>query len=249
MGFSDALSDLVSGNDNGQARGVVTAVREDGLLNVRVNGGMAYGVPAITSYSSRTPGDVVQLVHSAGTWIVVGKFGADTAFVGPTTQPLDSQAYTVGTNVPNSNYTGSEVGMSPNYPGPSVLLALSYYNGSANVLSTGASGKTNVYVYVSRSVYAVDPSPVALRLLAHNVNALPKASALMLYDVSAFTEVDFTLEVGERKMIKLPSDWVSAIVAATPTIKGFAIAPNPTITQAVSRYTLLSPTAGAFRAV
>lgn len=253
MGFSDQLAELANLSTAHGLRGIVTGLCENGQVNVRVDGGMLYSVPCTTSYSTRTPGDVVHLALSSGIWVVTGKFGGDPSFVGPTQKATRFQVYSMTDNTPFSALGGTELGVVPGQRTGTVgYLACGFWDvvGGTNKLTTGAAGKTNVWVYVARDQSAIDSAPVALKLYPHNTDQLPLSGALTTVATSnALTDVGFTLERGEQKMIKLPSDWVTAIKAVTPTIRGFVISPNPTSADAMSRYILMSTTAGAFRAV
>jgi hypothetical protein len=130
-----------------------------------------------------------------------------------------------------------------------VLLAWSYYNGTSNSLTSGAAGKSSLSVAVSRSnVPHGQREAVNLQLCPHNYNTLPSGTTPITLDTASFSTVMFRLEVGEMRMIPLPADWLTAIKAATPTIKGFAVQPVTTSPWQAS-YAIFSATSGGFLAV
>lgn len=235
-------------------RAKVSAYREDGLVNLSYGTAPLYGIPCLSSYTNRAVGDVVQVLDlGSNTWVVLGRLGApDVTPAGPTTQNVGYSLYNTPTMLLRGYYDpGYEgyVGTNGAAGDLPVLLAWTYYNGTSNVLTTGAAGKTTVSVAVARSNVAHGQrEAVNLQLCPHNFNALPTGTTPISLDTDSFTPVLFRLEIGEMRMITLPTDWVAAIKAATPTIKGFAVQPVTT-TPWQSSYTIFSPTSGGFRAV
>jgi hypothetical protein len=231
-------------------RATVSAYREDGLVNLTYGTAHIYGVPCLASYSKRTIGDTVQVLDlGSNTWVVLGVIGnPDTAYVGPNTQNTGYSMYSTATLAAQGTIDPAfegYVGAASDNNTP-VLLAWSYYNGTSNVLTTGASGKTSVTVTVARTnVLHGKSTAIDLRLCPHNFNTLPTTISL---DTDSFSPVVFRLEIGEVRSLSLPSDWVTAITATTPTIKGFAVRPLIT-TPWDSSYVIFSRTSGGFRAV
>lgn len=233
---SEKLAALVGGHRLTSVRGTVTAYREDGRINVRVNGAQMTKVPCVLSYTGRTVGDTVELIQYAGRWLCLGRTGADSAFTGPTVQDLATGQYRQDQHTSIGQGDLSVDGTQS----PPVELAIGYYNGTSNVMNTAASGKTNGWLTLARiATPHGDPGPSTIQVVPHNHNALPAT----VVPATGFTQLQTQLELGEIRNVALPSDWVTAIKAATPTIKGFILQP---ISGSLSR---LSATSGGVRFV
>jgi hypothetical protein len=230
-------------------RAVVSAYREDGLVNLRYGTSSLYGIPCLASYTDRSIGDVVQVLdlgHSV--WVVLGRIGGgDSEFVFPTTQNNGYQQYYLDTltsrGMTDIGYEGYIGSSGTNNERP-LMLAWSYYNGSSNSLNSISAGRTFATVCVARSnLLHGKREAVEMRLCPHNYNALPSTITL---DTASFSPVTFRLEVGEIRNVALPADWFAAMTATTPTIKGFAVQPV-TATPSQAGYAIFSQISGGFR--
>lgn len=256
--MSDAARLLADLTRNGKAvktlRATVSAYREDGLVNLSYGTTPMYGIPCLASYTGRAVGDVVEVLDLGNnTWVVLGRIGGpDVTATGPNTQNSGYSLYNTTTMLLRGFYDpGYEgyVGTTGATGDVPILLAWSYYNGTSNVLTTGAAGKTTISVAVSRSnILHGQREGVNLQLCPHNYNALPSGTTPIALSTDSFSAVYFRLEVGEMRMVTLPADWVTAIKAATPTIKGFAVQPVTTTPWQAS-YAIFSATSGGFLAV
>lgn len=251
---ADLLAQLTaSGRPVSTLRATVSAYREDGMVNVTYGSAAIYGIPCLASYTNRKIGDVVQLLNLGNsTWLVLGKLGgADTSYTAPLTQNSSYGMYDTTTLAPrnplDAGYEGL-VGAGSAKDSP-VLLAWSYYNGSTNSLTTAAAvaGKTGMVVTVARTgKLHGQRKAVEMQLCPHNYNALPTTTITL--NTASFSPVVFRLEVGEVRNITLPADWWTALKAATPTIKGFAVRPLTT-TPWQSGYAIFNTISGGFRTI
>jgi hypothetical protein len=253
--MSDAASLLSKLTTNGSSvttlRALVSAYREDGLVNLRYGTAQIFGVPCLASYTNRKIGDVVQVLNlGRNAWLVVGRVGGtDSSWLAPTTQNTGWAVYDMKTmRVRGSSDPGYEgyVGYTSATGDSPGLLAWSYYNGTTNALPANGTTKTSMTVTVARiAALHGQREAIELQLCPHNFNALPTVLTL---GTDSFSPVFFRLEVGEVRTIPIPADWWTAITAATPTIKGFAIQPT-TLTPASASYAIFSKVSGGFRAV
>lgn len=235
-------------------RASVSACREDGLVNLSYGTAHMFGIPCLSSYTNRTIGDVVQVLDlGSNTWLVLGRPGdPDVTPTGPSVQNSDYSLYNLNSMTSRGfydpgfeGYVGTN-GATGNEP---VVLAWSYYNGSTNTLTAAMAGKSSLSVSIARTnLPHGQREGVNLELCPHNFNALPSGDTPLVLDTESFSPVTFRLEIGELRMVPIPSDWITAIKAATPTIKGFAV-------QAVTTdpwtdgYAIFTPTSGGFLAV
>lgn len=232
MTAADALSQLLTpanGNATG-ARGTITALREDGLVNVMVqNVSFIPGVPCITPYEDRKVGDDVQVLQIGNTWVVVGPLGPDST----TTTPLITKQYAYEYNLNTDLVFDTQpstlfIGQRPdNASSPPVEMAVSYWTGSKNVLTSACVGHSQspIYLTVARTADSIgQDSRITIQVLPHNSDVIPVGSAIA--PLTSFSTLLVNLEVGERRDIQLPADWVAAITASPPTIKGFVFVPG-----------------------
>lgn len=235
-------------------RAKVSAYREDGLVNLSYGTNQMFGIPCLTDYTSRAVGDVVQVLNlGQNAWLVLGRIGPpDIPVSGPSLQNSGYSQYAVDTLLSRGKYdTGYEgyVGARGARGDVPVLLAWSYYNGSSNTLISKVAGKTSAQVAVVRSnLLHGQRAAVNLQLCPHNYNTLPSGTTPIVLDTDTFSPVNFRLEIGEWRMLQLPADWLAALQAATPTIKGFAVKAVTTDPWQLG-YATFSATSGGIRAI
>lgn len=230
-------------------RATVTAYREDGRVNVRAAGSLATGVLCLDSYTGRKAGDVVQIADIDGVWVVLGRYGADSAFTAPTGVPSATRQYRTDTyaqynmdDVSGFNQVGASGRNRDTVP---MALAWGFYTGSANALTAASTGKASLFVTLARAgIPHGQPSSVSLELLPHAFDALPTVLTAI---AGTYTQVLVPLEIGEIRTVALPADWVTAIKAGT--IKGYFLQDAVPNTVGNLGYTLLSATSGRYRAV
>jgi hypothetical protein len=184
-------------------------------------------------------------------WVVMGRIGGtDPEFpIAPiANQNTYFAQYAIATgNVVGVAEPGFEgfVGSSGSSTDQPVLLAWSYTFLTTNHLTINTAGASTISVTVARSnILHGQRDAVELQLCPHNYNLLPSASITLSTD--SFSPVLFRLEVGEIRDVPLPADWVAAIQAGTPTIKGFAVQPAVTTPWEAS-YAIFDPISGGFR--
>lgn len=246
-----SLTDPANGNATG-ARGTITALREDGNVNVRLggpNGVMLPGIPCSAQYVGRAIGDTVQLVQFNNTWIVMAAIGPDSETKTPTVKAQAKYQYNLMNNQitdtqPTTLWVGQDTTHTNTLP---MSVVAGYWTGSKNLLTTTSVGHSlsPIYLRVARSTDTVGTNgPITVQVLPHNSDALPTTS---IVPVNGFSTLLVNLEVGEQKDVQLPADWVAGITAGSPTIRGFMFIPGQ-FKEASSpqdqTYVILSPSTG-----
>lgn len=223
-----ALLAPANGNVTG-ARGTITALRENGNVNVMISGTRLIDVPCITPYVGRAVNDVVQVLQVGNTWVVIGPYGADPEnSASPGVKPQTQQLFRLLDNVLSSNAPSTlGIGQAPtNSTAAPTELVLGYYTGSVNVLTQATAGHTGspIHVTMTRSadIGNGNGAPLKLKILPHNSDAI----GTTITPLTSFSSLVVNLEPGERRDVLLPTDWVSGITASTPTIRGFVIQPG-----------------------
>lgn len=222
-----ALAAPVPGNAISN-RGQVTAVREDGNVNVRIGAAFYPGIPCFENYTNRQVGDWVQVLQAGGVAVVLGVLGPDPEMEIPLVKPSTVYLYQLLTSIIfNTNPTTLWVGQDPNnLVSPPTELVLGYHSGSTNLLTTSTTGHSSspIYLTVARTADSIgQDGPIAVRVYPHNSDVL---STTTVTPLTSFSSLIVNLEVGERKDIQLPADWVAGITASTPTIRGFVLVPG-----------------------
>lgn len=229
----------------GSKPATVSAIREDGKVNLAYQGGTVLGAKCFPSYTNRKVGDQVQVIYCDGQWTVLGTYGSDPNYTGPANSANRYRNYNFNSLTAGNAYdlrpaqqgfTNQGIDTVPLFP------AWQYYNGSTNNLtSVGAVSTIKIWMARQAGDGGLDGA-VALRLNPHGYDTLPESGFTTL---AGYTGVSFTLERGEVRVISLPSDWVSAITAAT--IKGVCATPTFAV-DVYASYCQLSPTSGGFTA-
>lgn len=208
-------------------RATVTALREDGLVNVRSSTGSLYlGVPCMDSYTGRAVNDIVQLLIVNGVATVYGRYGADPNAETVSLKAQSGYLYNLLTGrlvdqSPSSLYIGQQAGSTA----PPTQLATSY-SSQLNSQLSGRSSSLPVYLRVSRSaeVGIGTSEAVPVRVMPHGSNTLPTGSVIA--PLTTFSRLLVNLQVGEYRDVPLPADWIADIGGASPTIRGFVFQPG-----------------------
>lgn len=230
----------------------VTALRNDGTVNLAYGGIRHMGVPTMASYDPRAVGDRVHiLLSTGGHMIVLGKVGSDDRLEQPTIFPVDVRTYTWG-RPGGDRYTPAGPGMglfdvgraSENFPVGSYDTyrqgAFTYWDGTNNLMTGPATLEKNIDLYLERDEWEVAydgyEGPSYFTLWPLKNNGLPhRPQELEFQDSLSVTRIDFTLEPGEVQVIQLPEVWrnnIGAAVVDSDTIKSFLVTPRAKSTYA-----------------
>lgn len=227
--------------------GTVTAVRWDGSVNLQMGGQHYVAVACSQGYQDRQSGDRVQVIMHGGMPFVLGSIGGDPGSSIPEIFSTDAQQYTWGLNNAADQdlklwvnegqpmRVGRPGSRTPVYPGdPYYQAAWTYWDGATNDLNTphtSVEQAMTIDVFVARADWDEgDLGPAYFTLWGHKMDVLPASPQSMLINTLLTpTNIDFTLESGEMKIITLPDTWRDNIKATSldsNTIRGFLITPQ-----------------------
>lgn len=250
MTASQALSSLLT-TDQSSVRGTITALREDGSVNVLVNGSRMVGVPCLNTYANRAIGDVVQVLQAGSAWVVLGAFGPDPDVktlnlpdaVGMITR-MFHQFNNTDLSVEGPPFW---VGQNPNTPAAPPTQLVCFYGNELQFVASGHQ-LSPIYLAVARTADSIgNDGPLTLQIVPHNQGGSVLTPAAPIVPVTTLSALRVSLEVGERRDVQLPADWVAALTATVPTIAGFIFAPDQTNDVGSfynTTYTPLSPLTG-----
>jgi hypothetical protein len=219
----------------------VSAIREDGRVNLAYRGATVLKVACLDSYTNRQVGDRVGVVYDAGMYTVTGRYGADSAYVGPSQLRQASANFkTTGYQAVDSNQAPQMGTRDATVP---LIAGIGYWTGSANTLVVASGPATAISIWVSRLDNDEGrDSGATIGLFPHGHNALPSSGFSYF---TSYTVVQLGLERGEVKTIPLPADWVTAIKAGT--IRGVCLVPGLTL-DPLETYAQFGSTTGGFTA-
>lgn len=223
----------------------VTAIREDGRVNISYQGSTILAAACLDSYQNRAVGDNVHVVVVGGYYIVTGRMGADASYASPAAAAQSFANY-LQTSLTQSVSQYAQIGATPGSSGTEPLLAAwSYYNGSTNTLVTALNvvGINNCRLWMAR---LPDDGGIADRvpveLFPHAYDTLPNSA--FAYS-TAYTPLRVGLQRGQVMSQLLPADWVTALKAGT--IKGVcAVVPSTSVVVQTAQFAQFSATAGGY---
>lgn len=249
--------------------GIVTALRADGSVNIRINGNRFQGVPTQESYDIRSIGDKVTVMKTGAQYMVMGKVGSDDLAAVPNVLPTTYLQYSFGINKGVDDRRlyielmdgGYRVGRkSEQFPVSEfdimAQLAIGYYSTSNAMNSYSNAHPTYQIDFMAERSEWDDgyEGPASFTLFAIKNDALPESPSSLSYQTTLNpASIDFTLEPGELKIITLPDTWRNNIAAtlSSASIRGFVIQPAGTSMspEDISRYSygMLTPLTGTLR--
>lgn len=231
-----------SKNSRTYVSGIVTALRSDGTVNVRIGGMRFNGVPTLETYDIRSVNDKVSIIKAGSQYIVLGKLGSDDMIPNPTVYPKSTAQWTWGAGGGASDHRmwvgDSRVGrQSERFPiSDSDYYArwgICYFDGSTNTLNGPADLVKQIDVYVERDEWDdgyEGAASFAMYGFVQQTGFLPEDIRTLAYNTTIVpNSIQFTLEPGEFKVLTLPDTWRNNIGAGSvsaDTIRGFVIEPG-----------------------
>lgn len=200
-----SLDDVIAFGDRPDPRqvsydsAVITALQEDGTVNLMYRDARLPGVPRLASYAA-AKGDTVAVAVTESGILVLGKYSGDLNLTSPGTQiaPTGLSAYRAGGQAGAFIVQGTEEAGEPDYSSIWVY-------GTA-IRSRLASSFTSVRVYLARDKETGTEERVAAVLYTHAYQTLPSTTPVL-----SNRTVGPMLEPGEGTWWQLPTAMTNAL--------------------------------------